>query len=115
VPIHDNPFTLFILDRNSGVRKVGILLRIEAHELDGAGVLGFGYRLLNHFARRSTDMERPHGQLCSRLTDRLCRYDTNGIAFFNKPAAGQMTPITRSTDSTASLTGQHRTNLKGVA
>ena len=101
VPIHDDPFALFILNRNPGVKKVGILLRIEAHELDGAGVLGFGHRLLNHFARRSTDVERPHGQLCSRLIDRLCRYDTNRLAFFNQPATGQITPITGSTDSTA--------------
>ncbi len=49
IPIHDDPFTLFILHRNSRVREVGIFLGIEAHELDSARMLGFSHRLLNHF------------------------------------------------------------------
>ena len=59
-------------------------------------------------------MERPHGQLCSRLTDRLCRNDTNRLALFDQSPAGQVAPITGAAHTASRLTGQHRTNLHAV-
>ena len=59
-------------------------------------------------SRNTTRMEGTHGQLCTRLTDRLCRYDTNGGAQFDQCICRQITSIALAANATMCQAGQHR-------
>ena len=50
-------------------------------------------------------MEGSHGQLGSRLTDRLGRYHADSFTHVDLMTAAQITPITGGTDTVAGLTG----------
>ncbi|MCG3777387.1 MAG: hypothetical protein JW388_0072 [Nitrospira sp.] len=93
---------------------IDILLRVETHELDRASVFRFSHCLLDHLARRSSDVERPHSQLRARLTNRLRCNDADRLAFFNQSSAGQVASVAGATDATTRLTGQHRPNFHTI-
>src|SRR5215471_9722535 len=105
IAVHDDPFAFLVPDGYAAVVHVGVLFRIEAHELHMPGMLGFEDGLLDHLTGRSTDMECPHGQLRAWLADRLRRDDTNGLPFLDQAPASQVTSIARLTDPSARLTG----------
>ena len=59
-------------------------------------------------ACRTTDVEGPHGQLRTRLTNRLSCDDTDGLADVDLMATCQIAPITFGTDSVTGFTGDWR-------
>ena len=94
--------------------KIGILFGIEAHEFHAARMLRFEHSLLDHLARCTTDVERPHGQLGPRLADGLRGNDTDGLTLLDQAAPCQIAAITRTTDTAAGLTGQYRTDFDPI-
>src|ERR1700691_3738739 len=61
--------------------------------------------------RRAADMERAHGELGARLTDRLCRNDADGLAHIDRRAAGKIASIALAAHPAGRLTGEHRADL----
>src|SRR5690554_2080305 len=61
-------------------------------------------------AGRTTNVEGPHGQLGTRLTDRLGSDNANCLTYVDLMAAGQVPAITLRTDTVAGLTGNRRAN-----
>src|ERR1700691_5115006 len=55
--------------------------------------------------RRTADMERTHGELGARLTDRLCGNDADGLAHIDRRGAGKIASITLGAHPAGRLTG----------
>ena len=91
-----------------------MLTGIVGHIAHGTGesddTVGFRFHAgLNiRTLRRTTDVEGTHGQLCTRLTDRLCRNHANCFTFVNQAAATQVTTVTFRTQTVTRITGQWR-------
>ena len=58
-------------------------------------------------ARHTTGVERPHGQLGARLTDRLRRDDAHRLADVDPLAGGQRAPVALGADPDLGLTDEH--------
>src|SRR5690606_29523661 len=60
--------------------------------------------------RRAADVERAHGELRTRLTDRLRRDDADRFAHVDGRAAGKIATIAGAADAVLGLAGEHRTD-----
>ena len=59
----------------------------------------------------TTGVEGTEGQLCTRLTDRLCRYDTDYLAHLYGAVVCQITTVALGTDTLLALTGEDGADL----
>ena len=110
--IHHNDFTG---TRNHHEFTLGRLHEahcfIEAHR---AGRLGLDTRCNCSTGRRTTNVERTHRQLRTRLTNRLSCDNADRLACVNQRAAAEITTIALGAQTVAGITGQRRTNLDHV-
>ena len=70
-------------------------------------------RLLATTLGNTTNVECPHGELCTRLTNGLRRDDANRFTLVHQCTAGQVTTITGRTDAIFRFTGQRRPDQHG--
>ncbi|VTP62308.1 Uncharacterised protein [Leclercia adecarboxylata] len=63
---------------------------------------------------RTTDVERTHRQLCTRLTDGLCRDNADSFTFVDDVATRQVTTIAVRTYTKVGVTGYDGTYFHGV-
>src|SRR5262249_44686056 len=94
VPVHRNEETFLVPDG------------LEAVELDRAGILRFQTRLPGDAACRTTDVERTHGQLRSRLTNGLRRDDTDRLADLDEFSGGKISTVAADASTAARFAGQ---------
>src|SRR5271157_827481 len=86
----------------------------DGHKVDEAHraiVLGIQARLLADSRRRTTDMERAHGQLRSWLADGLRCDDARRLTELDQSAGSQVAAVTHHADTALRLASEHRTNL----
>ena len=83
----------------------------EVEKNDGAAVLRLERALFADPRCRTTDVERPHGELRTRLTDRLRRDDADGLALFDQLAGREAAAVALLTHAAHRLAGQHRADL----
>src|SRR5690606_8293930 len=62
----------------------------------------------------TTDVEGTHGQLRTRLADRLRGDDTDGLALVHQVAASQVTAVARGADTILGVAGDGRTHDDGL-
>ena len=67
--------------------------------------------LCNIISGNTTTMECTHSKLCTRLTDRLCCYDTNCFTDLNRLTCCKVGTVTLSTNTDMGFTGKYCTNL----
>ena len=67
---------------------------------------------LKVWRRRSTDVERAHGQLRSGFADGLRGDDADRFAEFHELAGGKVAPVAMRANAASAFAGQHRTNLE---
>jgi len=79
-------------------------------QTNGAAVLDLNVVDRGRPTCSTTDVERTHGQLGTRLTDGLCGDNADSLAHIDLVATGQVTAITLGTDTVTSLTGDRRAN-----
>src|SRR5690606_641547 len=65
-------------------------------------------------ARRSTDVERTHGELSTGFTDGLRSDNTDGLTHVDAVATGQIAAVTLGADAVANFTGNRRTHTDFV-
>ena len=63
--------------------------------------------------RNTTDVEGPHGQLCTRFTNGLRCDDADGLAGVHDGTACKVTTVTHGTNALFRLTGQWGTDTRG--
>ena len=85
--------------------------RGKAHD---TGAVSFDLRSHRRPRRRTTDVEGPHGELCSRLADRLRGNDADRLADVDHGTPAQIAAIAFGAQAVAGITGQRRTYLDFV-
>src|SRR5262249_14949607 len=95
-----------VADHGDGL-TVGVLHHVPVLDLDRAVEVRLDERLLGDL-RRAADMERAHGELGARLTDRLRGDDAHRLAHVDRSAAGEIAPVTLRAHTAGGLTGEHR-------
>ncbi len=88
----------------------GVAHGIAVADLHDAFIGGFDEGLV-HDLRRTTDVEGAHGELGSRLADRLRRDDADGFAHVDGRAACQVAAVALGADAVLRLAGQCRADL----
>ncbi len=86
-------------------------LWIEAHDTVGLGFHAGGHCRTR---RRTTDVERTHGQLRARLTDGLGSDHTDGFAEVDQAATAQVAAVAGGAQTEAGFAGQCRAHLHFV-
>ncbi|OWK21233.1 hypothetical protein AJ88_20125 [Mesorhizobium amorphae CCBAU 01583] len=71
---------------------VGVAHHVAVADLDLALIRGFKERAVHHL-RGTAHVEGTHGELGTRLTDRLRRDDADGFALVDRGAAGKITSV----------------------
>ena len=98
-----------------GVHTVGSAVRTHtrlAAELDGARHLGANHTGFS--SGHTTGVEGPHGELGSRLTDRLGRDDADGFTQVDQFVVGQRPAVALAANGTVGFTGERRTHTHGL-
>lgn len=70
--------------------------------------------LFGRAACRTSDVEGTHRQLSTRLTDRLCRNNTDRFADFDNLIAGKVAAVALHADAVFGLAGQYRAELNSL-
>ena len=83
---------------SSGTQAVKLYLSVE---------LGYELAFDSARARHTTYVEGTEGQLCTRLTDRLCGNDTNGITTLRHVAGSKVLAIALRAHATLAFAGKH--------
>ncbi|KAG1197274.1 hypothetical protein G6F35_012839 [Rhizopus arrhizus] len=104
----------FTRARHRHQRAVGVLDRLEVAELDRAGGLDGDVVDRSSSRRRTTDVERTHGQLGTRLTDRLRGDDADRFTDVDQVAAGQIAAVAATADTEGRLARDRRTHLDAL-
>ena len=91
---------------------VGAFHDLEVVETDDTLVLCLDDWLLEGLAGGATDVERPHGQLGSRLADRLRGDDTHRFTQLDGEPGGEVAAVTLSANTPLGLTSQRRADLE---
>ncbi len=86
---------------------------IAIDDLHLTGMVGFQERCVNNL-RRTTNMERTHRQLSTRLTNRLGSNNTNSLAHVDRRTTCKVTTITSRTNTITCFTSQARTDPHGL-
>ena len=85
--------------------------RAKFVELKSAVVLSYDTSIGRCITCHTTGVERTKSKLCSRLTNGLCRNDTDSFAELNHTSCGKVTTVTLHTNAMLALASEHRTNL----
>src|SRR6476619_2466472 len=97
---------------NHGDRlAVRVLHHVLVLDLDRSIEVRLDERLLRNL-RSAADMERAHGELSARLTDRLRGDDAHRFAHIDRGAAGEIAPVAHAADAGGRLAGEHRANAQ---
>src|SRR5262249_30802145 len=88
-----------------------LLHNLAVLELDRAFVSRLERRLLGAHLTDAADVERAHGQLRTRLADRLRGDHAHRLADVHHVAACEIASITEDADAAPSLAGEHRADL----
>ena len=86
---------------------VRVAQQIAVTDLDRTLVGGFQERLVDH-GGGTAKVEGTHGELCTRLPDRLCRDDTDGFALVDGGTACQVATVAGCADAGLDFAGQRR-------
>ena len=78
-------------------------------------LLHTGKTLCDVAAGHAARMERTHGKLCTRLTDGLCRDDTDSLAHLYRLACRHVGAVTLGAHTDMGLTAEDGTNLHRLA
>src|SRR5262249_33219826 len=89
IAVHDNEITVLVFDS------------AEVEELDESVVARLERGLLGATARGTTDVERTHGELRARLTDRLRGDDADRLTGVDDVSACEVTAVAASADALA--------------
>src|SRR5208283_5987401 len=102
-PINDRIFFLlaacFIVDGDAAAPGHGNIITflifhgVQVDILNIASILCLEYGLLNDFARRATNMKRPHGELRARLADGLGCDNADSLTDINKFPSAQIPAV----------------------
>ena len=84
---------------------------VTVFKLHNTGKRNFDRSLLGTFLRRTADMEGSHGQLRTRLTDRLRGNNAYRLSDVNRRASGQIAAIAGSANAVFGFAGQNRTDF----
>ena len=77
---------------------IGVAQHVAVLDLDRTFVRCFQERLVDH-VRRTTKVERTHGQLRARLTDRLSRDNADRFAHVDRRTTGQIAAVADAADA----------------
>ena len=83
----------------------------ELIDLEDTVVLSLDVALHRIGGGDTTGVEGTESQLCTRLTDRLCRYDTDHLAHLDGAIVCQVTTVTLGADTLLALTGEDGADL----
>ena len=92
-------------------------LAADGLDADVAGetvALGVLLGLLVDSRRRTTDVERTHGQLRARFADGLRRDHADRFAALHQPSGRQVAAVARHADAALGFAGQHRADLDAL-
>ncbi|VGQ01030.1 hypothetical protein SB00610_04939 [Klebsiella quasipneumoniae subsp. similipneumoniae] len=92
----------------------GVHNRLRVAELDATFVFHLDAGFSSRTRCRTTDVERTHRQLCTRLTDGLCRDNADSLTFVDDVATRQVTTIAVRTYTKVGVTGYNGTHFDGV-
>ena len=98
----------FAVPRHDHRNIVGVDDDIPVYHLDRSRMGRLDRGLLRTALGRTADVEGAHGQLRSRLADRLCRDNADSLADIGGGAAGKVAPVAGSTDTGSGLAGKRR-------
>ncbi|MNZ63041.1 hypothetical protein D3C78_811790 [compost metagenome] len=108
-----------IKDRNGHVTAHGdenafrVPQDVAVLDLDRAFIRRFEERLVDH-VRRTAKVERTHGELRARFTDRLCGDDANGFAHVDRRTACKVTTVADAADADLHFAGQSGADADGL-
>lgn len=92
----------------------GVHNRLRVAELDATFVFHLDAGFSSRTRCRTTDVERTHRQLCTRLTDGLCRDNADSLTFVDDVATRQVTTVAVRTHTKVGVTGYNGTHFHGV-
>ena len=92
----------------------GVHNRLHVAELDATFVFHLDAGFSSRTRCRTTDVERTHGQLCTRFTDGLCRDNTDCFTFIDDVATRQVTTVAVRTYTKVGVTRYNRTYFNRV-
>ena len=104
VRIHDDNSP----ERDTATRWPAVRDCLQVVELERAGRLDLHVVDRRRTRRRTTDVERTHRQLRTRLTDRLRGNDADRFADVDEMAARQIAPVARGADAETRFAGDRR-------
>ncbi len=94
---------------HSDENTVRVAQQVAVLHLHGTFVRCFEERLVDH-VRRTTKVERTHGELRARLADRLRGDDANGFTHVDRCTAGKVTTVADRANAGLNFAGQCRTD-----
>lgn len=92
----------------------GVHNRLHVAELDATFVFHLDAGFSSRTRCRTTDVERTHGQLCTRFTDGLCRDNTDCFTLVDDVATRQVTTVAVRTYTKVGVTRYNRTYFNRV-
>ncbi|VTM89082.1 Uncharacterised protein [Raoultella ornithinolytica] len=92
----------------------GVHNRLGIRQLDATLVFHLNAGFSSRTRCRTTDVERTHRQLCTRLTDGLCRDNADCFTFVDDVATRQVTTVAVRTYTKVGVTGYNGTHFDGV-
>ena len=92
----------------------GVHNRLRIAQTDATFVFHLDAGFSSRTRCRTTDVERTHRQLCTRLTDGLCRDNADSFTFVDDVATRQVTTIAVRTYTKVGVTGYNRANFHRV-
>ena len=92
----------------------GVHNRLRVAQTDATFVFHLDAGLSSRTRCRTTDVERTHRQLCTRLTDGLCRDNADSLTFVDDVATCQVTTVAVRTYTKVGVAGYNGTYFDGV-
>ncbi len=104
----------FDVTRGNNQFASGVGYRLGVGQFDSTFVLHLNAGFSCRTRCRTTDVERTHGQLCTRLTDGLCRDNTDRFTFVDDVTTCQVATVAVRTYAKIGFTANNGANLDGV-
>ena len=104
----------FGVTRGDNQFTAGVHNRLRVAQTDATFVFHLDAGFSSRTRCRTTDVERTHRQLCTRLTDGLCRDNADSLTFVDEVATRQVTTVAVRTYTKVGVTGYNGTNFDGV-